>query len=84
MPKYPKIQQKIKNEPQEHNLTDETQLTQDILDSLVYIKGVTKEILRYAPIAEAISREATRDDISIRKGDTVIITTYNLQQDLCY
>ncbi|CAF0843057.1 unnamed protein product [Adineta steineri] len=34
MPKYPKIQQKIKNELTEHNLINEAQLTQDILDSL--------------------------------------------------
>ncbi|CAF0790335.1 unnamed protein product [Adineta steineri] len=88
MSKYPEVQQKIKNELKEHNLIDEIQLTQDILDSLIYVECVTKEILRYAPIAGAIAREATRDDmiddIPIKKGDTVIIATYNLHRDPRY
>ncbi|CAF4158053.1 unnamed protein product, partial [Adineta steineri] len=53
----------------------------DELNSLVYLECVTKEILQYAPIMGAISREAARDGIPIRKGDTVIITTYNLHRD---
>ncbi|CAF4221678.1 unnamed protein product, partial [Adineta steineri] len=55
-----------------------------ILDSLVYVKCVTKEILRYASIVGAMSREETRDDIPIRKEDTCVIDTQNLHRDPRY
>jgi cytochrome P450 len=88
MSKYPEIQQKIKDELKEHNLTYETPLTQDLLDALVYVECVTKEVLRYAPIAGAISREATRDDmigdIPVKKGDTVVLAIQNLHRDPRY
>ena len=88
MSKYPNIQKKIKVELKENNLSYETPLTQDRLDSLVYVDCVAKEVLRFAPIASAIAREATCDtmidDISIRKGDTVVLAIQNLHRDPRY
>jgi cytochrome P450 len=57
------------------------------LDSLINVECVTK-VLRFAPIASAISREATCDDIiddiSIKKGDTVTLAIINLHRDPRY
>jgi cytochrome P450 len=88
MSKYPDVQQKIKDELKENHLSYDTPLTQDILDSLIYVECVIKEVLRFAPVAAAISREATCDDIidniPIKKGDTVTISIVNLHRDPRY
>jgi cytochrome P450 len=88
MSKYPDVQKKIKDELRENHLSYDTPLTQELLDSLIYVECVLKEVLRYAPIAAGISREATRDDIidgiPIKKGDIITIATQNLHQDPRY
>ena len=88
MSKYPNVQQKIKDELKENHLLDDTPLTLDILDSLIYVECVAKEVLRFAPIISGTSREATRDDtidgIPIKKGDAVMIAVYNLHHDPRY
>ncbi|UJR29807.1 hypothetical protein I4U23_017351 [Adineta vaga] len=88
MTKYPEIQQKIKDELKEHHLTHDIAPTQDMLDSLIYVDCVVKEVLRYAPITGAIGRQATRDsiidDIEIKKGDIVMLAAQNLHRDPRY
>ncbi|CAF3926684.1 unnamed protein product [Rotaria sp. Silwood1] len=86
--KYPNIQQKIKSELAEHNLTPDKLLTPDILDSLIYIECVTKEVLRFSPIASVVLRQATCDDtidgIEVKKGDTILLAIQNLHRDPRY
>ncbi|CAF0847146.1 unnamed protein product [Adineta steineri] len=86
--KYLEIQQKIKNKPKKHNLIDKTHLIQDILDSLIYVEYVSKEILSYAPTTGEFARAATcdnmTDDVPISKGDTIVIASQNLHQDPRY
>lgn len=88
MAKHPEVQQKIKDELKEHHLAKDIPLTQDVLDSLVYVDCVVKEVLRVGPIAGAVSRQATRDDligsIPIKKGQQVIIAIQNLHNDPRY
>ena len=88
MSKYPNVQQKIKDELREHHLTVDIPLTQDILDKLIYVDCVTKEILRFAPIAAGIVREATSDDIihgiQIKKGDVFLIAIQNVHKNPKY
>ncbi|CAF4057539.1 unnamed protein product [Rotaria sp. Silwood1] len=88
MSKYPDIQKKIKSELLEHNLTLDTPLTPDTLDSLVYIECVIKEVLRFAPIIAVLGRQATRDDtidgIEVKKGDIVVLAIQNLHRDPRY
>lgn len=82
MSKNPNVQKKIQNELEENHLLYNTPLTQDILDSLIYVECVTKEVVRCAPIASAIGRDATYDDIidgiPIKKGDAIMISVPNL------
>ena len=88
MSKNPEIQEKIKNELKQNHLLGQQNLTLEILDSLIYIDCVVREVLRYAPIAGAISREATADctidDIPIMKGDTITIAVHNIHLDPRY
>lgn len=88
MTKYPEIQEKIKTELRENHLLGRQNLTLETLDSLIYIDCVVREVLRYAPIAGAISREATADcridDIPISKGDTITIAVHNIHHDPRY
>ena len=84
MSKYPNIQQKIKDELKEYGLTSNSTLTYEIIEKLIYVDCVTKEVLRFAPIAAGIVREAIDDDIldgyQIRKGDLILIAIQNLHQ----
>jgi cytochrome P450 len=88
MSKHPHVQQKIKDELRANYLFSDTPLTQDLLDSLIYVECVVKELLRFAPIASQLAREATRDDIidgiSIKKGDIITIAIQNLHRDPRY
>ena len=88
MSKYPEVQQKIKDELKEYHLTPDALLSQEILDSLVYVECVVKEVLRFAPTAVSVSRQATRDDmiddIPVRKGDLIDVAIYNLHFDPRY
>ncbi|CAF3475086.1 unnamed protein product [Rotaria sp. Silwood1] len=88
MSKHPDVQAKIKEELHRHGLTSDAILTPEDLDELVYVECVMKEILRYAPIAAAIVRQATRDDlindIIVKKGDIFLIATQNMHRDPRY
>ena len=88
MSKYPNVQQKIKHELKEYCLTSDIQLTQQILEQLIYVDCVLKEVLRFAPIAPGIVRQATSDDIidgyKINKGDIFLIATHNLHLNSKY
>ena len=88
MSKYPHVQQKMKDELREHHLMHATELGPTALDSLIYIECVTKEVLRYAPIATGVVREAMCDDvlgnIQVRKGDNIMIAIQNLHRDPRY
>lgn len=88
MSKYPHVQQKIKDELKEHGLTPDATLTYEMIEKLIYIDCVAKEIMRFAPIAAGILREATDNDIldgyEIRKGDLMLIAIQNLHQDSKY
>ncbi|CAF4042177.1 unnamed protein product, partial [Rotaria sp. Silwood2] len=88
MSKHPDVQAKIKDELLRHGLTSDAILTPEDLDELVYVECVMKEILRYAPIAAAIVRQATRDDvindIIVKKGDIFLIATQNMHRDSRY
>ncbi|CAF0956763.1 unnamed protein product [Adineta steineri] len=88
MSKYPNIQCKIKNELKQYGLTSNTSLTQEKLDQLIYVDCVTKEVLRFAPIAAGIVREAISDDIidgiEINKGDVFLIAIQNLHKNSNY
>lgn len=84
MSKYPNIQQKIKEELRDNGLTSNSILTYEMIEKLIYVDCVTKEVLRFAPIAAGILREAIDDDIldgyPIRKGDFILIAIQNLHQ----
>jgi cytochrome P450 len=86
--KHPDVQQKIKDELHEHHLTFDAPLTQDALDALIYVECVTKELLRFAPIAAGTVRQATRDDIidgiQVKKGDIFLIAIQNVHRDPRY
>ncbi|CAF3361189.1 unnamed protein product [Rotaria sp. Silwood2] len=88
MSKYPDNQKNLKKGLAEHNLTSDTPLTSDVLDSLVYVECVVREVLRFAPITVAVTRQATCDTtidgIEIKKGDNIIIALQNLHRDPCY
>lgn len=60
-------------------------LTQKILDLLVYVECVAKEVFRLAPIYPCFPREATQDDnidgIEVKKGDTIMIAIQNIHRD---
>ncbi|CAF1041887.1 unnamed protein product [Rotaria magnacalcarata] len=88
MSKHLDVQVKIKEELHYHGLTPSATITPDDLDALVYVECVMKELLRYAPIAAAIVRQATRDDIIndiiVRKGDIFLIATQNMHRDPRY
>ena len=88
MTKNPEIQEKIKDELKENGLLGPRNLTLEILDSLTYVDCVVREVLRHAPVAGAISREATADcmidDIPVMKGDTITIAVQNIHRDPRY
>jgi cytochrome P450 len=86
--KYPNVQQKMKDELKEHGLTSDVSLTNQILDKLIYVDCVMKEVLRFAPIAAGIVRQAIDNDIingiEIKKGDIILIAIQNLHQNSNY
>ncbi|CAF3885532.1 unnamed protein product, partial [Didymodactylos carnosus] len=56
MSKYPRVQQRIRQELKEHDIlmgdnAHSSLLSLETLDSLVYCDCVTKEVLRLAPVA---------------------------------
>lgn len=60
--KRPSVQEQIKKELKENHVTADTQLTVELLDKLVYVDAVVKEVFRHAPILSAITRNVLQDD----------------------
>jgi cytochrome P450 len=88
MSKHPDVQQKLKDELKEHELTADIPLDQEALGSLVYLDCVIKELLRFSPIDPYFVRQAMRDDkigdIEVKKGDTILIALVNMHLDPRY
>lgn len=88
MSKYPHVQERIKEELRENHVTHDAELNQQLLDSLVYVECVVKEVLRFAPISPGVIRQAMQDDvidsIPVSKGDNIMIATHNLHRDPRY
>ncbi|CAF1386656.1 unnamed protein product [Didymodactylos carnosus] len=85
MSKYPDIQQRIKQELRSKNITQYTVLTSELVDELVYVDCVMKELFRFAPVQPGVGRSAQEDDeidgIKIKRGDVVLIGTHNIHHD---
>jgi cytochrome P450 len=88
MSKHPDVQQKLKDELKEHELTADIPLDQEALGSLVYLDCVIKELLRFSPIDPYFVRQVMRDDkigdIEVKKGDTILIALVNMHLDPRY
>jgi cytochrome P450 len=88
MSKHPEVQQKLKDELKEHELTADIPLDQEALVSLVYLDCVIKELLRFSPIDPYFVRQVMRDDkigdIEVKKGDTILIALVNMHLDPRY
>jgi cytochrome P450 len=88
MSKHPDVQQKLKDELKEHELTADIPLDQEALGSLVYLDCVIKELLRFSPIDPYFVRQAMRDDkigdIEVKKGDTILVAIVNMHLDPRY
>jgi cytochrome P450 len=88
MSKHPDVQQKLKDELKEHELTADIPLDQEALVSLVYLDCVIKELLRFSPIDPYFVRQVMRDDkigdIEVKKGDTILIALVNMHLDPRY
>jgi cytochrome P450 len=88
MSKNPRVQEKIKAELIENNITD--RFTLDQIDSLVYLDCVIKEVFRYCPPASGTIRTLITDDIlpksqiPLYKGESVFIPLHNLSRDPRY
>ncbi|CAF2786206.1 unnamed protein product [Rotaria sp. Silwood2] len=90
--KHPHVQQRIKDELREHDLipvSDNVALNLDVLNSLIYVNCVIKEVFRCAPIIPGLSRTALCDGlidgtIHVKKDDTVLIPIYNIHSDPRY
>jgi cytochrome P450 len=87
MSKHPQVQAKIKKELAEYNLQ---RLSNEQLDSLVYLDCVIREVFRFIPIAMGSLRTLTADDrlpksgFQLKKGEHVFIPFYNLARDPRY
>ncbi|CAF1573269.1 unnamed protein product, partial [Didymodactylos carnosus] len=88
MSKHPRVQDLIKKELRENNITCDTYITIQLLDRLTYVDCVLKELFRYAPIVNSARRSLTQDDVidgvQLKKGDSVLIPLYNLHMDKRY
>jgi cytochrome P450 len=88
MSKHPEVQQKIKAELK--NDAYQGHLSQDRLDSLVYLDCVLKEVFRFrGPINGTIRRVTVNDRLpetgtQLFQGDQVLIPFHNLARDPRY
>ncbi|CAF3837684.1 unnamed protein product [Rotaria sp. Silwood1] len=95
--KNPSVQEQIKMELRQYNVTVNTPLTVELLDKLVYVECVIKEVLRHAPIADCVARNILQEDeigkgihaddtpaIRVRAGDIITIVINNLHHDPRY
>jgi cytochrome P450 len=84
MSKYPRVQAKIKAELGENR---QNRLTNEQLDSLIYLDCVIKEIFRFVPPAAGTNRTLIVDDqlpgtgTKLYKGDQIFISFLNLARD---
>lgn len=87
MSKYPEVQVKIKKELSEYNLQ---RLSNEQLDSLVYLDCVIREVFRFEPASPGSSRTLIADDrlpksgFHLKKGDSVYIPFHCLARDPRY
>ncbi|CAF1245527.1 unnamed protein product [Rotaria sordida] len=87
--KNPAIQQKIKEELKQHNITQDTSLDDlNLLDQCKYIDCVIKETMRIAPIGigslRTVTDNVTIDGVNICKGETVVSAFALMQRDPRY
>ncbi|CAF1348546.1 unnamed protein product [Adineta ricciae] len=86
MSKHPRVQSKIKAELASNGGTTQD-ITQDRLDSLVYLDCVVNEVLRFCPPLLAAVRTVGVDDVlpqsgaQLHEGDEVLIPIHNLARD---
>ncbi|CAM2706985.1 unnamed protein product [Rotaria socialis] len=87
------VQINIKKELASFGITPKSTLTIEAINQLVYLDCVVKEILRHSTaITTYTARVALEDDylgneqekVPIRKGDTVLVCTYNIHHDPNY
>ncbi|CAF1231653.1 unnamed protein product [Adineta steineri] len=85
MSKYPNVQENIKRELRENDINLTTALTTEIVSQLVYVDCVLKEILRHAPIIEAVTRQVvqpdTVDNVNLSVGDRVLFPLYSFHRN---
>lgn len=85
MSKYPEVQKKIKAELKSEHF--QGQLSQDRLDSLVYLDCVLKEVFRFRGPINGTVRTVTVNDrlpetgTQLFQGDQVLIAFHNLARD---
>ncbi|CAF0843135.1 unnamed protein product, partial [Didymodactylos carnosus] len=92
MSKHPEVQKKIKQELKQHGISQDTMLTPDMLDQLVYVDCVIKEVFRFSPNVNATLRTLVADDYlgkgdkiyHLHRGEVVLISFYNLHFDRRY
>jgi cytochrome P450 len=81
MSKYPEVQAKIKKELTEYNLQ---RLSNEQLDSLVYLDSVIHEVLRFVPTSVGSLRTLTADDrlpksgFQSKKGEQIIYLFHSI------
>ncbi|CAF1334942.1 unnamed protein product [Didymodactylos carnosus] len=73
---HPQIQAIMRQELNDHHITRETCLAMDLLDELVYIEYVMRELLRFATILHGILRTLQQNDeidgVKLNKGDALL------------
>ncbi|CAF3348529.1 unnamed protein product [Rotaria sp. Silwood2] len=89
MSKNPQVQQKIKDELKQHNITKDTSLDGlNLLDKCEYLDCVIKETLRIQPIGigspRTVTEDVTIDGVNIRKGESVLSAFSFMQRDPRY
>ncbi|CAF1417438.1 unnamed protein product [Rotaria sp. Silwood1] len=87
--KNSEVQEKIKQELKQYNITKDTLLNDlNLLDQCEYIDCVIKETLRLAPLAigayRTVTDDVTIDGVNIRKGETVVSAFSLMQRDPRY
>ncbi|CAF3328462.1 unnamed protein product [Rotaria sp. Silwood2] len=87
--KHPEVQEKMKEELRQHNITQDTSLNDfNLLDKCEYIDCVIKETLRLAPLIigsfRTVTKDVTVDGVHIRKGETVLSAFSLMQRDPRY
>ncbi|CAF1340843.1 unnamed protein product [Rotaria sp. Silwood1] len=87
--KHPEVQQKMKEELKQHNITQDTSLNDlHLLDKCEYTDCVIKETLRIVPLIigsfRTVTEDVTVDGVHIRKGETVLSAFSLMHRDPRY